>query len=549
MLRVITTILIIAAFACTNIVYGMDKSYAFIPIDPQEDTLAPSPHTEHKNSLQDNQNPYSNAPIVKIDTTNKNPEEYDFTALVSQGIHPDSIHSKFKHEVFGWYPHWFPSYYKEMNFDLISTVAYFSFEFNPANGKKKTAHDWATTPLVDSAKAHGCKVLLTVSSMGYDVNHQFLSKRSSVDRMIEELVLTLKLRNADGICLDFEKINSADRSKFTEMVRELSRVMKMSNPNYVIYMAVPSIDYNQSFDFATLDLLVDKIVIMGYGFSGSWSEVPKPLAPIEGGSNNLTTSVDYYLGHFNSKKIILALPTYGVFWDVTSRKGKSSYKFIGYRTLNYINSTIVGPSVIDSLTKGAFISYKLKSDTTTTRQIWYNNEVSFYYQMKLIESKNLGGVGIWALGFEKNCPLLWEVIADNSIEANDSIPAVSDSTLTWWDKQAAYIETSLANIESRSSLIIWVLVLVVSFGLIGCFIAFFDSKTREYFLNSRAFRILFTSILLISILSLFVMIGGSGEGKSTSFDKLIILMIGSMIGIAVYALLNTWLKTKKNQLP
>lgn len=547
MLRVITTILLMLMFACTNMAHGMSASLSLTQVEPEEDTLAPSPHKEHKNSLQNNQNPFSNAPVVEIDTSKTDPEEYDFTALESQGINPDSIKSNFKHEVFGWYPHWFPSYYKEMNFDLISTVSYFSYEFDPVTGKKITSHDWATTPLVDSAKAHGCKVLLTVSSMGYGTNHTFLKNNASVDRMIEELVLTLKLRNADGICLDFEKINTADRAKFTEMVRELSRVMKMSNPNYEIYMSVPSIDYNQSFDFATLDLIVDKIVIMGYGFSGSWSDVPKPLAPIEGGTNNLTTSVDYYLGHFNSKKIILALPTYGVFWDVTTKNGKSTYKFRGYRTLNYINATIVGPSVIDSLTKGAFISYKLKSDTTKSRQIWYNNEVSFYYQMKLIESKNLGGVGIWALGFEKNCPLLWEVIGDNSLAANDSSKVAADSTLSWWDTQVAYIDTSLSTIESRSSLIIWILVLIVSFGLIGCMLAFFDAKTREYFLNSRAFRILFTSIMLMALMSLFIILGGGGDG--TSFDKMVILIIGAMIGITTYVLLNSWISTKKNQLP
>src|SRR6185312_16545585 len=95
------------------------------------------------------------------------------------------------YEVFGWYPFWEKDYYKEINFSLLSTVAYFSYEVNPSTGHYKSIHDWQKTAMLNSAKTLGTKTLLTVTNFGEKDNHQLLSNSKSINTLIATLVKLL----------------------------------------------------------------------------------------------------------------------------------------------------------------------------------------------------------------------------------------------------------------------------------------------------------------------------------------------------------------------
>jgi hypothetical protein len=77
-----------------------------------------------------------------------------------------------KYEVFGWHPYWMGSAWESYSFDLLSTVAYFCYKVDPVDGSctnPEQIRDWRTTAMIDSAKAHQCRVLLTVASHGIPI--------------------------------------------------------------------------------------------------------------------------------------------------------------------------------------------------------------------------------------------------------------------------------------------------------------------------------------------------------------------------------------------
>ncbi|NJO01139.1 MAG: hypothetical protein HC880_05045 [Bacteroidia bacterium] len=76
-------------------------------------------------------------------------------------------------KVFGWHPHWMKDAYQSYNFSLLSAVAYFSYELDPARGSYRSVHDWETTDLIPKAHASGCKVLLSISNLGEENNKVF----------------------------------------------------------------------------------------------------------------------------------------------------------------------------------------------------------------------------------------------------------------------------------------------------------------------------------------------------------------------------------------
>ncbi len=463
--------------------------------------LLESVNGSHGSLNTKNSTPYA---AQKIDTTGKNTTPYKKIPFKSEDIFlgmGDS--SETSYEIFGWYPYWFPDYYLEFDFDKISTVSYFSYEFSPKTGEKTESHDWARTAMIDSAEAHGCKILLTVTSFGASNNRIFLNNPSAVSQMIWQLKNTLKQRpEADGVCLDFELIGGSEKDEFTNFVAQLKQAL---GDEYEIYLALPSVDHNEVYDFPKLEPHIEKSVIMAYGYSGAWSDKPKPNAPIESEHYSLSNTVEYYTSRLESSNIILALPAYGMFWDV-SPDGSSD--FVGYRTLSYINANINGVAEIDSLSKAAHISYLRGDNNDLTREIWFNNEVSWYYQMELIKSSNMGGVGIWALGFEKNCPLFWEVIKSSLVKTMSTdtvqVAEVQKKKLSAWEKLTSFIENAFHQANSKQELILWVLMLIIGFGCIAFIISMFDYRTREYFTTNKFFKMLFTGSILLSLILFFL---------------------------------------------
>ena len=58
------------------------------------------------------------------------------------------------HEVFGYHPYWMGTAWQNYNFDLITTLAYFSAEVNGTGGLDDL-HGWPITGLINEAHAHG----------------------------------------------------------------------------------------------------------------------------------------------------------------------------------------------------------------------------------------------------------------------------------------------------------------------------------------------------------------------------------------------------------
>ena len=62
-------------------------------------------------------------------------------------------------EVFGYHPYWMGTAWTNYNFDLISTLAYFSAEVT-ATGGLSNLHGWPVASLINEAHSHGTKVVL-----------------------------------------------------------------------------------------------------------------------------------------------------------------------------------------------------------------------------------------------------------------------------------------------------------------------------------------------------------------------------------------------------
>ncbi len=492
------------------------------------------------------------------------------------------------YEVFGWYPYWENDYYKSLNFSLLSTVAYFSYEVNPANGEAISTHDWETTPLIDSIRAYpNKKILLTVTNFGQRNNRRFLKNSKSIDKLIDNLIELLTKRNADGVCIDFEGVPKSQKDNYTGFLLTLSSRLKKANKDYKIYITVPSVNLSYALDFKSLDQAIDRFVIMGYDYYGKTSSIAGPVAPLLSGKDwepfNLTESVKYYLDEgVTNSQLILALPTYGNLWETESQSLQSkAKKFLGSRTYSYIKSEIEKNEAvyIDPISKSAYSAYRTSGSKTQYRQCWFENDSSFVYKTNLIKKNKLAGLGLWALGYDKGYNDIWNVIytelsQEKKVEADASSNGGSgnangDGTaqggsasngqdsgsssgilqniseklgLNDPNSKVNQVETKLASITDYKTILLYLMWFALFFACIGFVIAMTSPNTRAGFFNNASLKRYYSAFVLLLLIVIFRM-------QHWIDDNIVILIIGFILGGVTYYLANMYVERRKKELP
>ena len=437
----------------------------------------------------------------------------------------DTTEFKLDYDVFGFYPYWEGDLYKSLNYSLLTTIAYFSYEVDATTGNPKTTHDWETTPVIDSAQANGTKVLLTVTNFGQTNNREFLTNNNAINTLISQLKSLLKKRNGNGVCLDFEGVANAQKAEYAKFITLLSQELKKANKDYLVYITVPAVDWAKSMDFEVLIPAVDQFLIMGYGYYGSTSKVAGPVDLLNSGKvwepYNLTTSVDYYIANkVPSSQLTLALPFYGSIWETeTASKGSKVTRFIGNRTFDYIKSKIRVPVQYDSLSQSAWCSYVVAGkDENKFRQCWFDNDSTLGVKLNFIKEKKLNGMGIWALGYDKGYTDLWEVIAQNfcntsviaeegisasaadSLNTTDSLGTSSSSLITKIWSKLTNIEGLLEQVTNYKSMLLFTMSFIVFFGGAGFVISMLQPNTRMFFFGNTAYTVYYCVITLFFFL-------------------------------------------------
>ena len=343
--------------------------------------------------------------------------------LLAKGkVHPDI-------RTFGWHLYSNGTSYKNYNFPMLWGLSYFSYAVQPETGNYKSIHQWKTTPLIDSAKVNGCKIFLSVSNFGSKNNSVFLENPKAQKTLIDSLSSVLALRNADGINIDFEGVPKINKESFTKFIIQISKKLKQDDPDYMVSLCLYAVDWNDVFDIDAINPHIDFYTLMGYDYYGSFSKTTGPVTPFKKSKkfgNGLETSTNYY----NNKgvplsKLIIGLPYYGAEWYtknpeigaiVTRFKSHPPYKSI--REV-YIDSLNI-PVQFDPKSSSSYIV--LKDSVNSYRQLFFEDVKSLSIKYDWIKNNKIGGVGIWALGYDNGYSELWNLLTEKfSQEQNTTL--------------------------------------------------------------------------------------------------------------------------------
>lgn len=335
-------------------------------------------------------------------------------------------------QVYGWHPYWNGTVYNNYDWTMLSEFCYFDYSVTPSTGQNSnTSFAWATSAAVTAALSHSVNVHFCATLFASHAT--FWASSTAQQTFITNAINLLNSRGGKGINIDFEGMGSSDKVPFKTFMTNLCNQVHAANPNYKVTMALYAVDWSTSFDMPALNAVVDNFIIMGYDYYYSGSAQAGPEAPMynfqTGYNYTLSKSITYYLKQgATPSKLLLGLPWYGREWETVAATAPSNTtgNFTSSRTYAYVRNN---PTTYSTANKhwdnNSFNPYYSYVSGGANRQCWIDDAYSMSRKFDMVNQRGLGGIGIWALGYDDGYQDYWSAIKNKF--SNCAVVACTDS--------------------------------------------------------------------------------------------------------------------------
>jgi len=354
----------------------------------------------------------------------------------------NSAASKSPKVIYGFFPYWNSKYADELNINLLTHFAYFAVDLNPdgsinkANSKREQEPGWnklnskTVGKLLYQSKLLDQKTVLTITAMDTDLIDSILSNPQNFDNAIKSIIDVYHQYDFDDINIDFEYIgepNEKIRGGFVAFIQSLKNACLGINKYCQIDIDVfgDAATKYRLWDLNSLNQTVDHVIVMAYDYYRKSSSQAGPVAPLTGKcqtkNNNLCLEQDimFHISEMTKivspEKIILGIPFYGYEWQTAGKDFlANTYPGTGSMASYSRIQTIFSDPDVSSLSakwsESTLSPYLVFEIDKEIHQIHFENPESIKQKIKLIKSAGLGGIAIWALGYETPFPDLWNPI-------------------------------------------------------------------------------------------------------------------------------------------
>jgi len=261
----------------------------------------------------------------------------------------------------------------------------------------------ASSNYVKRAHNLGIQVWALVQDFSKEISMtEVLSRTSTRDKLINELVGEVIKLDIDGINIDFEKIKKDGAIHYIQFLRELSIKCRSNGIVLSIDNYVPAA-YNMYYDRAEQGEVADYVIVMGYDEHHSTSEVSGSVSSLPFFEKGLEDT----LKEVPASRVIMAMPFYTRIWKETNSSGNvqvSSEPRSMDSAWEFMTSNGAKPEWNEE--SGQYYAEFEKNDVVY--KCWLEEEKSIEARMKAVNAKEIAGVGAWRLGFEKS--EIWNTI-------------------------------------------------------------------------------------------------------------------------------------------
>lgn len=260
----------------------------------------------------------------------------------------------------------------------------------------------ATSDYVSYCHQNGVEVWGVVENITYhgeiDIT-SILSKTSSRQNLVTQLIAQAIQYDLDGINVDFEALPGAAGDGFIEFIRELSILCRRNNIILSVDNYVP-MAYNQNYNRKEQGIVADYVIIMGYDEHFAGSEEAGSVASI----GYVRNGIEKTLEEVPARKVINAVPFYTRLWK-TDSEGKVTSSAIG---MDSAEKTLKNNGVTPEWSEEYGQYYGEFTNSEGFYQVWLEEERSIEEKAKLMKEYELAGIAAWCLGYERD--EIWDII-------------------------------------------------------------------------------------------------------------------------------------------
>jgi len=261
-------------------------------------------------------------------------------------------------------------------------------------------------------------LLLTFLPQDQSALTSILSSSSTRLAAIQTMLTALQQSRAQGVNIDFEPTGDTPpslRADFTLFIQALHSQLVSNNYHLSISIYPSAGSRPRLWDLSALAPLTDHFVIMTYDYTMPLSPRAGPNSPLRdmGGSfeHNIVKNIAEISQVIDSRQILLGIPFYGYEWDTENdAKYAPTLSRGSVASFERIQQMLNDQTLSLLWDRNSLTAYGTSTSSGVTSQIYFDNEQSLRLKLDFVRSANLGGIAIWALGYDNSVPWLWPTI-------------------------------------------------------------------------------------------------------------------------------------------
>jgi spore germination protein len=248
----------------------------------------------------------------------------------------------------------------------------------------------------------------TSTAKGENVAHIVLTSPEIVDRLLTNIIATMKEKRYEGLNIDFENVLPEDREPYNQFLQK--SVDRLHAEGFFVSTALaPKVSGQQTgllyeaHDYEAHGRIADFVVLMTYEWG--WRKgPPQAISPL----NQIKRVLDYALTVMPKEKIYFGFQIYARDWLLPHVLGQEAQTFSVQeaiaRAAQY-NANIQ----YDTVAQSPFYRY---TDTQgRMHEVWFEDARSAQAKFDTVKSYGLAGISYWALGYPY--PQNWTLLEDN----------------------------------------------------------------------------------------------------------------------------------------
>jgi spore germination protein YaaH len=333
-------------------------------------------------------------------------------------------------EVVGYLPYWemTAETFASLDLDRLTTIILFSVGWDRSGNLRTDLRGYrairaaATQAFVDRAQEAGVRVLVSFTSFGHAKNAAFFSNPTAQATFVERAAEFVAEQGLDGADLDVELMAGIHRPGYAATAGSLKEALRDRDSKAVLTVATNGNVSGARMAAVAIDAGADRAFLMGYSYrtAGSSPGSIDPLRRRPGDAGlSLTTSLDLYAAEGVAlNRVLLGLPLYGRSWPTVSSALGSPRRpgipgagdWFAYRELGALRAS--GRIVRQDTVPYEAAARIVRRVNGVYWQSFFDSSATFRAKLRLVQTRNLAGAGLWALGYSNRRPEYWAAIGE-----------------------------------------------------------------------------------------------------------------------------------------